>query len=71
MTKPEELELFSFLARQHKLREWLNDKLAGNVKVLVQASDIEQLRKSQGQASLIEQMLRLMDEAPEALQRNK
>ncbi len=67
MTKPEELELFDYLSRQHKLRDWLNDKLAGNVKILVQSPDIDQLRKAQGQAALLEQMLRLMDEAPAAL----
>ena len=67
MTKPEELELFDFLSRQHKLRECLNSKLSESVKILVQSNDIDQLRKAQGQAALLDSMLKLMDAAPTAL----
>lgn len=63
MTKPEEAELFEFLARQAKLREWLNAKLAEDTKVLMQALDIDQLRKAQGRAQFASTMLSLMDAA--------
>lgn len=63
MTKPEEAELFEFLARQAKLREWLNAKLAEDTKVLMQALDIDQLRKAQGRAQFASTLLSLMDAA--------
>lgn len=67
MTKADEIELFAFLSRQHKLREWLNDKVTSDIEVLVGAGDIEQLRRAQGRAGLLKTMLRLLDEAPAAL----
>lgn len=69
MTKPDELELFDYLSRQHKLKEWLNFKLSGDLKVLMQSNDIDQLRKAQGRAALLESMLKLMDDASTALKR--
>jgi hypothetical protein len=69
MTKPDELELFDYLSRQHKLREWLKFKLDGDMKILVQSIDIDQLRKAQGRAAFIESMLKLMDDAPAALKK--
>lgn len=63
----EELELFDFLARQPKLREWINAKLDMELRVLVQNSDVEQLRKAQGKAQLLQQMIELMDKAPAAV----
>ena len=65
--KIEELELFAFLARQPKLREWINAKLDMELRVLVQNSDVEQLRKAQGKAQLLQQMLDLLDKAPAAV----
>jgi hypothetical protein len=69
MTKQDELELFDYLSRQHKLRDWLNRNLAADMKVLVQSNDIDQLRKAQGRAGLLEKMLALMDAAPAALKK--
>ena len=66
--RKEELELFAFLARQSKLREWVNVKLDTELKVLVQNPDVDQLRKAQGRAQLLQHMLELMDKAPAALQ---
>ena len=63
MTKPEEAELFEFLSRQSKLREWLNAKLAVDMAVLVQMTDIDQLRRAQGRAQVYQQFLSLMDGA--------
>lgn len=69
MVKAEELELFEFLSRQHKLREWINDKLAEDTKVLIQSTDLDQLRKAQGRAQCWQSMLVLMDKAPAASKR--
>jgi hypothetical protein len=71
MTKQEELELFEYLGRQHKLREWLNNKKDSEVSILIQSTDIEQLRKAQGRAGLLTQMLELMNQAPAALAKTK
>lgn len=69
MTKPDELELFDYLSRQPKLKEWLSYKLSGDLKILMQANDMDQLRKAQGRAALLESMLKLMDDASAALKR--
>jgi len=61
MTKPEEVELFEFLARQAKLREWLISKLAEDTQVLMQALEIDQLRKAQGRTQFASTMLSMMD----------
>jgi hypothetical protein len=63
----DELELFAFLSRQPKLRDWLNYKLAIELRVLVHNPDVEQLRKAQGKAQLLQNILELMDKAPAAV----
>ena len=63
MTKAEEAELFEFLARQQSLRAWLNAKLVEDTKVLMQALEVDQLRKAQGRCQFATQMLSLMDAA--------
>ena len=65
--RKEELELFAFLARQPKLREWVNAKLDTELRVLVQNSDVEQLRRAQGKAQLLQHILDLLDKAPAAV----
>lgn len=65
--KTEELELFAFLARQPKLREWINAKLDIELRVLVQNGDVEQLRRAQGKAQLLQHILELLDKAPAAV----
>jgi hypothetical protein len=65
--RKDELELFAFLARQSKLRDWLNNKLDTELKVLVQNSDVEQIRRAQGKAQLLQHILELLDKAPAAV----
>jgi hypothetical protein len=68
--KTEELELFAFLARQTKLRDWLNTKLDIELRVLVANNDTDQLRRAQGKAQLLQNILELMDKAPAAIRGN-
>ena len=70
MTKQDELELFEYLSRQPKLKEWLQDKLVTEVSVLTQAIEVDQLRKAQGRAGILNQMLTLLDQAPAAIKRH-
>jgi hypothetical protein len=65
--RTEELELFAFLARQQKLREWLTVKLDTELRVLVSNNDVEQIRKAQGKAQLLQHILELLDKAPAAV----
>lgn len=67
MVKLQELELFDYLSRQAKLRDWLNERLAEDTGVLMQALDIDQLRRAQGRAGAWQTMLKLLDSAPAAL----
>lgn len=67
--KTEEIELFSFLSRQPKLREWLTAKLEVELRVLVSNNDVDQLRKAQGKAQLLQHMVELLDKSPAALKR--
>lgn len=69
MDKASELDLFDYLARQPKLRQWLNSRLEAEVSALIQSVDIDQLRRAQGRAGLLKQMLDLMDKAPAALEK--
>lgn len=66
--RKDELELFAFLARQPKLREWVNVKLETELRVLVQNSDVEQLRRAQGKAQLLQHIIDLLDKAPAAVE---
>jgi hypothetical protein len=69
MTKLEELELFDYLARQHRFRDWLQTQLAADITVLSQALEVDQLRKAQGRVGLLNTMLTLLDKAPDAVKR--
>lgn len=69
MVKPDELELFDYLARNQNLRAWLNTKLAEDTQVLYLTIDIDQLRRAQGRAQAWQTMLGLMDKAPGAIKR--
>jgi len=62
--RSDELELFAFLARQPKMKDWLTFKLEIELRVLVQNGDVEQLRRAQGKAQLLQHMLELLDKAP-------
>lgn len=69
INKDQELKLFAFLARQSELRVWLDGKLQAELQVLVNHSDIEVVRKAQGKSQLLQQMLKLLDEAPAIVDR--
>lgn len=63
MDRKDELELFSQLARNDRLVQWLKAKLDGEIKVLVSNPDVEQIRKAQGKAQLLQYMLDLLDKS--------
>jgi len=54
MDRDAELALFARLAREPKLKEWLQAKLEAEFKVLVVADDV---RKAQGRAQLLQQLI--------------
>lgn len=54
MNRDAELALFARLAREPKLKEWLQEKLDAEIKVLVAADDV---RKAQGRAQLLQQII--------------
>lgn len=69
IAKIDELQLFAFLANQPQMREWLKARHDKELEVLVNNQDIETLRKAQGKAQLLQEMMNLMDKAPAALKR--
>jgi hypothetical protein len=60
MDREAEFALFTRLAREPKLREWLTGKLEAELAVLVVAEDV---RKAQGRAQLLKQIIDLLDAA--------
>lgn len=54
MNRDAELALFARLAREPKLKEWLQEKLEAEIKVLMAADDV---RKAQGRAQLLQQLI--------------
>lgn len=54
MDRDAELALFARLAREPKLKEWLQAKLEAEIKVLMAADDV---RKAQGRAQLLQQLI--------------
>lgn len=69
IAKTDELQLFAFLANKPQMREWLKARHDKELEVLVNNPDIEVLRKAQGKAQLLQEMMNLMDKAPAALKR--
>jgi len=69
MTKLDELELFDYLSRQQRFREWLTAQLATEFTVLTQSLDIDQLRRAQGRTGLLNTMMALLDKAPDVVKR--
>jgi hypothetical protein len=67
--RTKEAELFDSLCRMPRLREWLGEQLAQQVKILVVNPDVEQLRKAQGQAQFIQLMLDKLATAESAAKR--
>jgi hypothetical protein len=60
MDRQAELELFTRLCREPKLREWLGAKLEAEMSILLVAEDV---RAAQGRAKLLKQMIDLLDAA--------
>lgn len=69
MTKDDELALFDYLSRNSKFRDWLEHRLSFEVETLIQIPDADQLRRAQGRAGLLQQMVKLLDVAPGAVKR--
>lgn len=69
MERAKEAELFDALCRNRRVREWLEEQLAEQFKVLVLNPDVEQLRRAQGRAQFIQQMLDKLSAAETAAKR--
>lgn len=57
MERTKEVELFEWLSRNSRVKEWLADQMADQVKILVVNPDVEALHRAQGRAQFIQQML--------------
>lgn len=53
MTRDQESQLFDHLFRHRPLREWLEQQMAEQVKVLLVNPDIDTIRRAQGAAGFI------------------
>ena len=62
MDKKYESQLFEMLAVQHKFKEWLQDELDKKITVLIQMGDAEQLRRTQGYAQCLQNIITKLDE---------
>lgn len=62
MDKKYESQLFEMLAVQPKFKEWLQDELDKKITVLIQMGDVEQLRRTQGYAQCLQNIITKMDE---------
>ena len=69
MNRQDETELFALLARNQHFRNWVQFKLDAELRVLVQNTDVEQLRKAQGRAQLLQHIQDLLDKSPTAMDR--
>lgn len=64
--KNDEIDLFAFLSTQPRLKDWLQNKLDMELRVLVSNNDADQLRRAQGKAQLLQHMIELLEKAPAA-----
>lgn len=62
MDKKYESQLFEMLAVQPKFKEWLQDELDKKITVLIQMGDAEQLRRTQGYAQCLQNIITKLDE---------
>lgn len=69
MERHHEAELFDYLCRQRKLREWLEEQLDTQFKILVVNPDVEQLRIAQGRAQMLQTILDRLTVAETAAKR--
>ena len=62
MLNPRQLQMFESVARGHpQLREHLSAELSKKIEVLVCANDVEQLRRAQGYAQALRDVIGLLD----------
>ena len=69
MNRQDETELFALLARNQHFRNWVQFKLDAELRVLVQNTEVEQLRKAQGRAQLLQHIQDLLDKSTAAMDR--
>lgn len=69
MDRNKEAELFDHLCRYTRVREWFEEQLGTQIKVLTVNPDIEQLRKAQGAAQFINVVLDKLKAAESAAKR--
>lgn len=71
MVKIDKVELFASLSRNSAFRGWVEREIEDDFTVLSQALDMDQIRRAQGRVGLLKEMLKLLDEAPDALMRRE
>lgn len=69
MDRKHEAELFDHLCRQRRLREWLEEHMQAQIKILVVNPDVEQLRIAQGRAQMLQTILDRLTTAENAAKR--
>jgi hypothetical protein len=69
VTRDQETQLFDHLFRHRPLREWLDQQLAEQVKVLLVNPDMDTIRKAQGAAAFIKSMQDRLAAAESAVKR--
>ena len=64
MDKKQELQLFEMVASGHpRFKEWLQAELDQKIEVLMKVVDVEQLRRAQGYAQSLQNIITKLDEA--------
>lgn len=61
MLSPAERQVFEGLARNTRFREWLVNQKGKQMEILVQAVDEMQIRRAQGSAFMLQQIIDNMD----------
>lgn len=58
--------MFARLAKEPKLREWLEKQLQAEYEIFVNSLDKDYLARSQGRAGLLRMLIKLLDDARKA-----
>lgn len=62
LTGPQETQLFESLSRSHPmLKTWLEGELSKQTKKLISANEVDLLRRAQGAAMLLNEMLKRLE----------
>lgn len=63
--------MFESIARDHpRFREWLEERLAKQMEILVMGLDMEQVRKAQGHAQCLQTIIQNLDAYKNQTRRN-